>query len=329
MKHFTLISLFFVLAVAQEASVTQLFNVQTTEVQKKSYAKSITSYGYVQADQARTYDVAPRFSGYVEVLYADTLYKKVAKGEVLAKVYSPEVLKAKEEYLNTLNYSGAKASMLESAKTKLTLLDVDEEEIQKIHTQKQNRAFTSIKSPSEGIIFVKNLNNNSAFNAKAKLFEIINLDKVWVEVRIHQHQVALLEGMERFVLSTPAYEKTFEASRDILYPKLDPKEESFTLRLSVENKEHLLRPGMYVTLTMQMPKQEYLTLPSSAVIRKNGGHYVFVKGEYEGEYEPKAVDVEFLTSDLYRIKSGLSQGERVVNNALFMIDSDAQVNSLY
>lgn len=219
--------------------------------------------------------------------------------------------------------------MLASAKAKLSLLDVDEEEIQKIRTQKQSDPFTFIKAPSDGVIFVKNLNNRSAFNAKAKLFEIVNLDKVWAEIRIHQHQRALLEKMEHFTLRTPAYEQSFEASKELLYPKLDPKEESFTLRLSIENKEQLLSAGMYVTLTMQMQEQSYLTLPASAVIRKNGHYYVFMKGEYEGEYVPKAVDVEFLAPDLYNIKSGLSEGDEVVNNALFMIDSDAQVNSLY
>ncbi|MCD6259404.1 MAG: efflux RND transporter periplasmic adaptor subunit [Helicobacteraceae bacterium] len=321
MKHISLFILFFSLIYAQEASVTQLFNVQTTKVQKSVHAKNITSYGYIQADQARVYDVAPRYSGYVEVLYADTLYKTVSKGENLAKVYSPEVLKAKDEYRNTLNYSGSKASMLASAKAKLALLDVDHEE--------KSDPFTFIKAPADGVIFVKNLNNRSAFNAKAKLFEIVNLEKVWAEIRIHQHQRALLEKMEHFTLRTPAYEQSFEASKELLYPKLDPKEESFTLRLSVENKEKLLSPGMYVTLTMQMQEQSYLSLPASAVIRKNGHHYVFMKGEYEGEYEPKAVDVEFLAPDLYNIKSGLSEGDEVVNNALFMIDSDAQVNSLY
>lgn len=321
MKYILLLVFFFDLIFAREASVTQLFNVQTTKARKSTHAKSLTSYGYIQADESRVYDVAPRYSGYVEVLYADALYKSVSKGDILAKVYSPEVLKAKDEYRNTLNYSGSQKSMLASAKAKLSLLGVDEEE--------KSDLFTFIKAPSDGIIFVKNLNNKSAFSAKEKLFEIVNLEKVWAEIRIHQHQRALLEKMERFTLRAPAYEQSFEAKKELLYPILDPKEESFTLRLSIENKKQLLSPGMYVTLTMEMPRQSYLTLPSSAVIRKDGHYYVFMKGEYEGEYAPKAVDVELLAPDLYSIKDGLSEGDEVVNNALFMIDSDAQINSLY
>jgi Cu(I)/Ag(I) efflux system membrane fusion protein len=52
-------------------------------------------------------------------------------------------------------------------------------------------------------------------------------------------------------------------------------------------------------------------------------------GEYEGEYEPSEVEVEVLNPDTYIIKSGLNAGDEVVNNALFMMDSDAQINGLY
>ncbi len=42
-------------------------------------------------------------------------------------------------------------------------------------------------------------------------------------------------------------------SQFLVYPTLDPKEESFTLRLEVQNKKHLLKPGMYTNITMNSP----------------------------------------------------------------------------
>ncbi|MBU1642168.1 efflux RND transporter periplasmic adaptor subunit, partial [bacterium] len=64
-------------------------------------------------------------------------------------------------------------------------------------------------------------------------------------------------------------------------------------------------------------------------IRKNGKYYVFGVSEFEGEYEPIAVDAEVLDNNTYIIKSGLNKGDEVVDNALFMMDSDAQINGLY
>ncbi len=316
---------------AKEVNVEQLFNVQTVKVQERSYAKSITSYGFVKPDDARIYDVSPRFGGFVEVLYADTIYQKVNKGEALAKVYSPEVLKAKDDYINTINFvrKNPNTTMLESAKTKLLLLDIPKEEIKELSNTLKSSSYTTLLSPADGYVFAKNLNNKGAFNAKNKLFKIVNLDKVWIETKIHQDQLSTLNSIKRYTITTPAYKKSFQAKRIQLYPKLDPKEESFTLRLEVANKEHLLMPGMYTTVSMSSAKKTYLTLPSTAVIRKNATFYVFIIGEFEGEYEPLEVQIEPLNANTYTILSGLEAGDEVVNNALFMMDSDAQINGLY
>ncbi|EDZ63340.1 secretion protein, HlyD family [Sulfurimonas gotlandica GD1] len=316
---------------AKEKTVQQVFNVQTTKVKLISDAKSIKSFGFVKVDESRVYDVSPRFSGFVEVLYADKTYKKVSKGEELVKVYSPEVLKAKDDYLNTMNYTKDRPNktMLESARTKLSLLNIPDAEINQIIKSKKTTSFTTINSPSDGYIFKKALNNNSAFNAKNVLFQVVNLDKVWVEIKIHQNQFEALQNIKDYTLSTPSLKQTFKATRENLYPELDPKEESFTLRLSLDNKNNLLKPGMYITAIMSTDATSYLTLPATAVMRKNGKFYVFVVGEYEGEYAPLEVDVEVLNTDTYIIKSELNEGDEVVNNALFMMDSDAQVNGLY
>ncbi|MDA3907757.1 MAG: efflux RND transporter periplasmic adaptor subunit [Sulfurimonas sp.] len=331
MKLLLIILIFFSLLDAKDATVEQLFNVQTTKVKLVSDAKSIKSFGFVTVDESRVYDVSPRFGGFVEILYADKTYKKVSKGEKLVKVYSPEVLKAKDDYLNTINYTKNRPNktMLESAKIKLSLLNIPEMEIKEITKNKKASSFTTVLSPANGYIFKKSLNNNSSFKAKGVIFQVVNLDKVWVELKIHQNQLSTLNNIKSFTLSTPSLKQTFKATRENLYPELDPKEESFTLRLSLDNKSNLLKPGMYTTVNMSADAKSYLTLPTTAVMRKNGKFYVFVVGEYEGEYEPLEIEVEVLNPDTYIVKSVLNEGDEVVNNALFMMDSDAQVNGLY
>ena len=86
---------------------------------------------------------------------------------------------------------------------------------------------------------------------------------------------------------------------------------------------------MYASVISKDKAQEYLTLPSNAVMRKDGKFYVFVVGEYEGEYDPLEVSVKVLNPQTYIITSGVNEGDEVVSNALFMLDSDAQINGLY
>ena len=327
MKYLLLIALLVSFAQSKEATVEQLFSIQTVKVKQSAHAKTIKSYGFVKVDDSKIFDVAPRFGGFVEILYADKLYKKVKKGEALVKVYSPEVLKAKDEYRNSFRYGKSK-SMLNSAKTKLKLLKIPSSEISILKNSKSSN-FTTIISPANGYIFKKELNNNSAFNAKKSIFQIVNLDSVWVEVKIHQDQLPLISKIESFKLSSPATEQIFNAKNLGIYPFLNEKEESFTLRLGVKNQGTLLKPGMYMNVEMAGTTNTYLTLPVTAVIRKNNTFYAFVVGEYEGEYEPLEIEVDVLNPDTYIVKSGLSEGDEVVNNALFMMDSDAQVNGLY
>lgn len=316
---------------AKGPSVEQLFSVQTVKVKKEVTAYHKKSYGYVVADQAKVYEVSPRFGGFVEKLYADKIYKYVKKGDPLAVVYSPEVYKAKEDYINSFNYTRNRPNkgMLKSAKLKLSLLGVSANEITDVIKKKKVSSNTTIYAPQSGYIFVKNISEGSAFNAKTNLFEIVNLDDVWVEARIFEDDVKWIKKANSFKISFKTTNNIYTADSTFLYPKLNPKEATLTLRLRIKNPKQEIYPGMYANILSQDKSQTYLTLPQTAVIRKDGKYYAFVVGEFEGEYDPIEVSVKPLNNETYIIISGLKEGDEVVNNALFMMDSDAQINGLY
>ncbi|MDQ7066582.1 MAG: efflux RND transporter periplasmic adaptor subunit [Sulfurimonas sp.] len=97
-----IISLLPLSLMAREATVEQLFSVQTVKVKKETTNHSRKNFGFVKVDDARVHHIAPRFGGFVEKIYADKIYKYVKKGDPLVSVYSPEVYKAKEDYLNSV-----------------------------------------------------------------------------------------------------------------------------------------------------------------------------------------------------------------------------------
>ena len=329
MKSVFLILLPLLLA-AEPLKVEQLFNVRTTTVKEERAGTQEQFYGYVRADESRRHDVAPRFGGYVERLYADRTYSYVKKGAALAKVYSPEVLRAKEEYRSTLRYtkSHADAAMLESAREKLELLGISAKEIEAADDPKRDLRTTTLRAPVSGYLFAKSVNDGGAFKAGMKLFEIVDLSTVWVEARVGEAKLAGL-GSRRFTVRSKAYGESYSAAAPLLYPEISAKEALATLRLSVKNPKRRLFPGMYVTVDAAAEARSRLTVPKSAVIRKNGKWYAFTVGEYEGEYEPVEVKVAPLGDDRYTVLEGVEAGQEVVDNALFMMDSDAQINGLY
>ena len=328
MKYFTLLLLLHVSIFAKDATVKQLFNVQTVKVKTTNASMSQKYYGYVKEDDSKAYDVSPRFDGYIEELKADKTYMYVQKGALLATVYSPEVLRAKEEYLSIYNFTKKfpNKAMAESAKERLTLLGVNPKEIEMIEKEGKTSRTTNIYAPASGYIFEKSVTRGSAFSMRQNLFKIVNLSNVWVEVAIYPQDYELISKLNDFLISSPA--GNFRAKKEMLYPRVSAKDAPFTLRVSVQNPNGKLIGGMYVSVSADTKKESTLTLPSSAVIFKNGKYYVFVKGEYQGEYEPRVIEAKELDANTYSVK-GLKNGDEVVNNALFMMDSDAQINGLY
>ncbi len=315
----------------QKPTIEQLFNVKTVQVKEITVAKEQVNYGYIVAQDSLKVDVTAWYSGFVKELYADTRYKQVTKGEPLVKVYSPEVYKAKQDYLNSINYNKRTPmpEMLESSRTKLRLLGVDEKEIEEIKRKEKADEFTTIYAPMNGWIFKKEINQGSSFNANKRLFQIVNLKSVWMEVKLFQNELKMLDKLDNFTVKIKGIEKVYEAKKSLLYPMLNPKEATATLRLEIDNKNGVLQPGMYAKVHASATSKSRIVIPRTAAIRKSGRWYAFLATEFKGEYEPIQIELKPLDNQYYEVIKGLHTGDNIVNNALFMMDSDAQINSIY
>jgi len=173
------------------------------------------------------------------------------------------------------------------------------------------------------------VNEGASFTSKKRLFQIINLKKVWMEAKLFQNELNKLKHLQEFKVSSKGLEHMFTAQKELLYPMIDIKEATITLRLSIDNPDELLKPGMYVKLHSSAQKDTKLVIPRTAAMRKSGTWYVFLATEFKGEYEPIVVELKPLDNKHFEVTKGLMTGDEVVNNALFMMDSDAQINSIY
>ena len=121
---------------------------------------------------------------------------------------------------------------------------------------------------------------------------------------------------------------SFNAKVDFIEPLLNDETKTVKVRLNLDNKDLKVFPNMFVKATFIKKKETMLVLPKSAVITKSNLHYVF-KPTKDDQFEPLQVEVKRINSKQYQIISGLSKDEIVINNALFMLDSDAITNGLY
>jgi Cu(I)/Ag(I) efflux system membrane fusion protein len=219
--------------------------------------------------------------------------------------------------------------MVESAKIKLILLGVNKVEIDKIRVEKKAGRFTNIYAPMSGWILTKNIKQGSYISNKKALFQIVDLSQVWLEAKLFQDDLPLLDALKNFKVTVKGIDKTYLAKKSLLYPMLDPKAATATLRLTLDNTDEALKPGMYAKLHSSALAQSRLVIPRTAAMRKNGTWYAFLATEFKGEYEPAEIEVKPLDNKLFEVITGLREGDTLVNNALFMMDSDAQINGVY
>ena len=310
------------LLVSAQLDAKQLFNVKTIEVKKVLEGSAKEFYGYTKANEESVKEVSLRYDAFIEQLYVNKNFNHVKKGEPLAKLYSQEIYTAELELLNALRIKSE--SMTQSIVQKLKLLGVDEKSIQKIMADKTVPENITIVSPYSGIVTAKSVNQGAFVPKGTKLYEISDYTNLWLIVKVYEKDLEFVKTVQTADIFFDMSAKPYKAKIDFIYPKVDPQTKSVDVRLVIENKDLEIYENAFAKARFGTAKREYLALPKSAVITKGAKTSVFVKGEFEGEYEPREIEAKRLNNDTYEIIKGLKEGDVVVSNALFMFDADAQ-----
>lgn len=331
MKNFITLLIIPITIMANGATVEQLFNVQTVKVKQENIEKKQINHGYLVKDESKVFDVTTWYDGFVKEVYVNKIFTKVQVGDPLVKIYSPTVYKAKLDYLNSLKYTNKTnySNMISSAKKKLELLNLDSKEIENIEKNKTVTEFTTIYAKQNGWIFKKNINNGSYVTMGKKIFEIVDITNLWAEVELYQNQLRSFHKFNNFKISTDGSSSLHIATNPIIYPHIDKTIATVKVRLNIKNELETLKPGMYIKLYSMQQSTNVLVIPKTAAILKNGKWYAFLATQFKGIYEPIEIEVESINNTTYKVIKGLTIDDTVVNNALFMMDSDAQINALY
>ncbi len=310
---------------AKIIEVEQLFNKKTTKVKEQSVSISKRFYGQVSIDESRVVDVVTRFDGFITNLNANKTYMKVKKNQELFQVYSNEIYSIQKELLISKKVN---KPLYYSTLEKLKILDIDKKEIRKIKQSKLSYEGVKVYSPIDAVILQKNINQKSAIKKGNLLLQLGNLEKLWFIANIYQKDLNFLkDDMEAFVY-IDGFDKPIKTKLDYIYPNIDKSDKTVDVRFIIDNKDMNYYPNMFGSVRLHSSKKKMLTLPKTAVLNKGSEYYVF-KPISKKEFEPVQVEVKRISSNKYEILDGLSKGDEVINNALFLLDSDAVTNALY
>jgi membrane fusion protein, copper/silver efflux system len=314
----------------------QQIGVSFAAVEMKPLSHSIRAVGRVVPETQRVWRVVSRTAAYVQELGVNAPGELVKKNQVLMKLYSPELLTTQRELIdllrsrdgtakNTHSARGDFQRLIESAERRLRLWNVTDEQITKIEQTRQAEESLPILSKVDGVVQNLPVTQGASVAMGSPLVEVADLSVVWVWGEFYQDELPMLQiGQEVTVTSSSYPGEKFRGQITLIDPFIDNVKRTGRVRLDIQNPDLKLKPDMYVDLVLDMDMGRSLVVPVSAIIPTGKRNIAFVdKGD--GKLEPRVLELGGKYGDVYAVKSGLKEGERVVASANFLIDAESKI----
>ena len=330
----------------------QLIGVKTTAVSVRALEKVIRTVGRIEYDERRLATVNTKFEGWVEKLHVDFTGRYVKKGELLAEVYSPELIATQQEFLNAvkwakdnpraepLNKEGSGGmtisrmlsrdadTIVEAARQRLRLWDITDGQIKKIEESGKPMRTLALYSPVNGYVIQKMALQGMRVMPGEKLFDIADLSTVWIISDVYEYELPMIRVGETAKIRMSYFPgKEYSSRIDYIYPTLAGETRTAKVRFSIPNPGGRLKPQMFTDVEVKIGLGKKLAIPDDAVIDTGTRQIVYVdKGE--GLFEPREVMLGIRAEGFREVLMGLKAGEKVASAATFLIDSEAQLKGV-
>ncbi len=321
-----------------DPAVVQDIGIRTAQAKREAIAREIRTVGRIAYDEDRLMRLHPKYSGWVDKVYADKTGQPVKAGEALLAVYSPQLVSSQQEYLLALENESAlekspfpdvrsgAASLVDSARQRLALFDMPASQIRQIERNRKVLKDVIIESPMAGIVTAIGAREGDRIGPETEIYSIADLSRVWVLADLYENDMSWVrKGDEVIIRLADIPGRAFNGKVDYIYPYLDAKTRTVKVRVELANPGLLLKPDMYADVGLHSDRKiDALTIPREAVIRTGTRDIVFIQ-KSPGRFEPREVVLGVSARGRVQIVEGLKEGEQVVTSAQFLIDSESNI----
>lgn len=323
----------YVLEMTPEAMA--LSNVMVTRVGSGIGAQEIRLSGKIQPDEQRINSLAANYGGRIDRLYVSFTGQEVRKGERLATIYSPDLINAQKELLETAKIRETNPELYNAARERLRLWNVTEKQIQSIEERGEVTTQFDVYADASGVVTARNVSVGDFISRGTVLFDIVDLSRVWVLLDAYESDLGFIKRGDQLTFSANAYPgREFTGTIDFIDPVINPDTRTLTVRSEVANPGGVLKPEMFVTANVKsniQGSESAILIPKTALLWTGKRSIVYVqKGDRTAPaFEMVEVELGARVGDQYQVLSGLASGDQVVSNGVFAIDAAAQLTGNY
>lgn len=312
--------------------------VETVEVTRRNLQRALTTVAKVDEPETQLASISARVGGRIDKLYVDFTGQQVRRGQPVASIYSPEVFSTAEEYrlaLENQNRLGAGAEpaavsgagdLVNASRRRLELWGLTAQQLDEIASSPKPQIELPIYATVSGVVTERKVSQGQYVNAGDVLFTVTDLSTIWVRADVYQPDLPSVHtGQSVEITSDSLPGSTLHGRVGFLDTSINPQTRAASARIQVPNPSLRLRPGMFVQVKFAAPVgHDVLAIPRSAVLDTGMRKIVYV-AKSNGEFEGRQVQLGTSANDYDPVLAGLKEGERIVSQGNFLIDSQTRI----
>jgi len=309
-----------------------LANIQTSIVGSNMSSEKdgiIALSGKIATNEENNSVQASYFDGRIEQLNVNYKGQKVNNRQLLATIYSPNLVAAQQELITAASLKESQPELYQAVRNKLKNWKLSDTQIDAIESSGKVRDNFPVYATINGTVSEVMAREGDYVKQGQPILKVSNLNSVWADFDAYENQISNLKEGQKIKVEANAYSnKEFDATITFIDPMLNNATRTVTVRATIKNNDNLFKPGMFVTGKVQGTKtqSEMLSVPSSAVMWTGERSLVYVKtNPNEPVFEMREVSIHNRNGENYTISSGLQTGEEIVTNGIFTVDAAAQL----
>ncbi len=309
----------------------KLADIQTVVVGTSSPEKQVYLPGKIEADERGIANVTAHFSGRVEKLFADFTGQFIKRGQLLATLYSPDLVTAQKELFEAMKFKSTNPSFYQAAVQKLKLWELTDHQIRAIEQRGEPQYNFNVYAPRPGTIISRKISEGEHVMDGQTLFEIADLDKLWVLFDAYESDLSWIkvgDSISFKVQSLPG--RSFKSVVTFIDPVVNNQTRTASIRTEIANIDNQLKPEMFVEGIINAglnSNESALTIPKTAVLWTGKRAVVYVKQPqyHQPTFEFREIELGTDAGAFYVVNQGLAAGEEIATNGVFKIDGAAQL----
>ena len=223
-----------------------------------------------------TQNVAPSLTGKIEHIFVE-VGDRVKEGDMLVRMDQNQYLTSKIQLANLEVEMSRLEALLATGSVSQQTYDQTKVGYDQL---KQNLSFleknTYVTAPFEGVISAKTYEDGELYGGQP-IVVLTQVKKLKALIAVPETYYPLIkEGMKLTVKSDIYPEETFAATIEVVHPTIDAASHTFQCKVVIPNASEKLRPGMYVTTTLGLGKENTIVVPYQSVEKLIGSNERFV-----------------------------------------------------